>query len=48
MTIAQDPKTAEYSSMPQTAIATDMLDFVLPLADIAPAIITLITKGDEE
>jgi two-component system chemotaxis response regulator CheB len=47
-TIAQDPETAEYSSMPRSAIATGMVDFVLPLADIADAIITLITKGDEE
>jgi two-component system chemotaxis response regulator CheB len=47
-TIAQDPGTAEYGSMPQSAIGTGMVDFVLPLADIAPAIITLITKGDTE
>jgi two-component system chemotaxis response regulator CheB len=47
-TIAQDPQTAEYGSMPGSAIATGMVDFVLPLEDIAPAIITLITKGDEE
>jgi chemotaxis response regulator CheB len=47
-TIAQDPDTAEYGPMPRSAIATGMVDFVLPLVDIAPAIITLITKGDEE
>ena len=47
-TIAQDPDTAEHNSMPRSAIATGMVDFVLPLAEIAPAIITLITKGDEE
>jgi two-component system chemotaxis response regulator CheB len=47
-TIAQDPHSAEYGSMPGSAIATGMVDFVLPLEDIAPAIITLITKGDEE
>ncbi|MGA9139003.1 MAG: chemotaxis protein CheB [Methanocella sp.] len=47
-TIAQDPDTAEHSSMPQAAIATGMVDYVLPLADIAYTIITLITKGDEE
>lgn len=46
-TIAQDPATAEYASMPRSAIETDMVDFVLPLADIGPAIITLITKGGE-
>jgi two-component system chemotaxis response regulator CheB len=47
-TIAQDPDTAEHSSMPQAAIATGMVDYVLPLADIAYTIITLITKGDKE
>lgn len=46
-TIAQDPNTSEYKSMPLSAIATDMVDFVLPMADIAPAISTLITKGDK-
>ncbi len=44
----QDPETAEHNSMPRSAVATGMVDFVLPLAEIAPAIITLITKGDEE
>jgi two-component system, chemotaxis family, protein-glutamate methylesterase/glutaminase len=47
-TIAQDPETAEHNPMPQSAIATGMVDFILPLADIAPAIITLIMKGGEE
>jgi two-component system, chemotaxis family, protein-glutamate methylesterase/glutaminase len=47
-TIVQDPETAEHNSMPRSAIATGMVDFVLPLAEIAPAIITLITKGDGE
>jgi two-component system chemotaxis response regulator CheB len=47
-TIAQDPETAEHNSMPRSAVATGMVDFVLPLEDIAPAIITLITKGDAE
>jgi two-component system, chemotaxis family, protein-glutamate methylesterase/glutaminase len=47
-TIAQDPDTAEHNSMPRSAVATGMVDFVLPLTDIAPAIITLITKGDAE
>jgi len=45
-TIVQDPKTAEQNSMPRSAIATGMVDFVLPLDDIATAIITLITKED--
>jgi two-component system, chemotaxis family, protein-glutamate methylesterase/glutaminase len=45
-TIAQDPETAEHNPMPRSAVATGMVDFVLPLAEIAPAIITLIIKGD--
>jgi two-component system chemotaxis response regulator CheB len=46
-TIAQDPESAEHNSMPMSAVATGMVDFVLPLAEIASAIITLITKGDQ-
>ncbi len=45
-TIAQDPKTAEHRFMPQSAIATGMVDFVLPLENIATAIISLVIKGD--
>lgn len=45
-TIAQDPDTAEYSYMPEHAISTGMVDFILPLNEIASAIITLITNGD--
>jgi two-component system, chemotaxis family, protein-glutamate methylesterase/glutaminase len=41
-TIAQDEATSEHWGMPQAAIATGMVDFVLPIQDIAPAIIALI------
>ncbi len=34
MTIAQAPDTAEYDGMPQAAIATGMVDFVLPIIDM--------------
>jgi two-component system chemotaxis response regulator CheB len=44
--IAQDPKTAEFPGMPEAAIATGKVDFVLPLAEIADALVTLIMKGD--
>jgi two-component system chemotaxis response regulator CheB len=44
-TIAQDPETAKYPFMPRSAIATGMVDFILPIDDIAPAIVTLIKKG---
>lgn len=43
-TIAQDPKTAEQRFMPQSAIFTGMVDFVLPLDNIATAIVTLVIK----
>ena len=33
--LVQDPKDAEYPSMPRSAIATGVADFVLPVADIA-------------
>jgi two-component system chemotaxis response regulator CheB len=44
--IAQDPKTAEFPGMPEAAVATGKVDFVLPLAEIADALVTLIMKGD--
>jgi two-component system chemotaxis response regulator CheB len=47
-TIAQDPDTAEHGAMPAAAIATGMVDFVLPIGEIASAIITLINEGDGE
>lgn len=37
-TIVQDPRDAEYASMPRAAIATGFVDSVLPLAAIAPAV----------
>lgn len=40
--IVQDEKTAEFSGMPEAAVKTGEVDFVLPLADIAPALQTLI------
>ncbi len=46
-TIAQDEKTSEHFGMPQAAIATGTVDFVLPIQDIAPAIIALIS-GEQE
>ena len=32
--------------MPQAAIATGAVDFVLPLVEIAPAIVTLVSGSD--
>jgi two-component system CheB/CheR fusion protein len=39
LTIAQDPTEAEYDGMPQSAIATGFVDFVLPLAAIPAAVV---------
>ncbi|VWX63227.1 Protein-glutamate methylesterase [Burkholderiales bacterium 8X] len=35
LTVAQDPAEAEHSTMPAAAIATGMVDWILPLKDIA-------------
>ncbi len=34
LTVAQDPAEAEHDSMPRAAIATNMVDWVLPVADM--------------
>lgn len=39
--IAQDPATATQGGMPRAAIETGAVDYVLPLADIAPALVQL-------
>ena len=46
--IAQDGKTAEFSGMPVAAIQTGSVDFILPLDDIAPALVSLVIKGGVE
>ncbi len=43
--IAQDQSSAEFFGMPGAAIETGMVDFVLPLNEIAPALVTLVTAG---
>jgi two-component system chemotaxis response regulator CheB len=40
--IAQDPDTAEFSGMPQAAIDTGGVDFVLKLEEIGPALVALV------
>jgi len=40
--IVQDEKTAEFFGMPGAAQQTGLADFVLPLAEIAPALRTLL------
>jgi two-component system chemotaxis response regulator CheB len=40
--VAQDPRTAEYGSMPTSAIQTGSVDHVLPLDAIAPALVAIV------
>lgn len=43
--IAEDPATAEFGGMPQAAVDTGVVDFVLGLAEIGPALVTLVKGG---
>ena len=43
--VAQDAESAEFSGMPEEAIQTGDVDFVLPLDEIAAALVTLVMKG---
>ncbi len=45
LTIAQDPETAEVNLMPQSAIATHCVDFILPLEDI-PSFLTNLVEDN--
>ncbi|HKK50257.1 MAG TPA: CheR family methyltransferase, partial [Myxococcota bacterium] len=38
MVLAQQPETAEFGGMPQAAIATGVVDFVLPIAEMPQAV----------
>src|SRR5205085_9150751 len=40
VTLAQDPQDAEYDSMPRNAIATGLVDFVLPADQLPRQILT--------
>ena len=42
--IAQDRPTSEDFSMPRASIETGDVDFILPLDDIAPKLIELVTR----
>ncbi len=43
--IAQDPQTAEFCGMPQAAIDTGCVDFVLDLDEIGPALLALVNDA---
>ena len=42
--IVQDAETAEFSGMPNAAIQTGGIDYVLSLDEVAAALITLVMK----
>lgn len=42
--IAQDPASAEFTGMPAAAIQSGVVDFILPLGEIAAALVSLVTK----
>jgi two-component system chemotaxis response regulator CheB len=43
--IAQDEETSEYFAMPSAAIGTGDVDFVLPIDDIADALVSLVVAA---
>ncbi len=43
--IAQDKATAEYHGMPQAAIDTSAVDYVLPLSSIAAVLVQIVGGG---
>jgi two-component system, chemotaxis family, CheB/CheR fusion protein len=44
--LVQDPSEAEFPSMPRSAIATGVADFVMPVGNIAHCLVELITNKD--
>jgi two-component system chemotaxis response regulator CheB len=44
--IAQDEASSEFFGMPNAAIQTGSVDFVLPLKEIPSALVTLVTTGE--
>jgi two-component system chemotaxis response regulator CheB len=46
--IAQDEKSAEFFGMPGAAVRTGSVDFILPLAEIPSALVTLVMRGEAE
>ncbi len=44
LTIAQDPSEAEYNDMPRNAIATGLVDFVLPIAEMPSKILAYLEE----
>lgn len=46
--LVQDPNEAEYASMPRSAIAAGVADFVLPIRGLAKQLVELLKDGAEE
>jgi two-component system chemotaxis response regulator CheB len=46
--IVQNEESAEFFGMPGAAVQTGSVDFVLALSEIAPALVTLVMKGEVE
>jgi two-component system chemotaxis response regulator CheB len=46
--IAQDESSSEFFGMPGAAIQTGTVDFILPLKEIAPALVTLVMTGEHD
>jgi two-component system chemotaxis response regulator CheB len=45
--IAQDERTSEFFGMPGAAIQSGNVDFILPLDEIAAALVTLVARGED-
>ncbi len=45
LTIVQDPKSAESTGMPNSAIATGAVDLILPLEEIGKKLVELVSEG---
>ncbi|TMK19833.1 MAG: chemotaxis protein CheB [Actinobacteria bacterium] len=43
--IVEDQRTAEFTGMPTAAIQTGCADFILPLDEIGPALVSLVVRG---
>ncbi len=48
LVIAQDPRDAEYDGMPQSAIMTGMVDWIVPAGDIAAALVKHVQHPETE
>ncbi len=45
VTLAEDPKTAQFAGMPESAVATGATMHTMPLAEIGPALSRMIARG---